>query len=98
MNLEQIETEIGFLALSAKKFVENMKNTLNRKELESFLRAFKQFNRIIGEIFGLIKFLRTHLFNANDPEGPLMPLLLEVEELLREVSDLEEKFLQLMKD
>jgi len=93
----EIESEIGFLIVSAKNFVKNMEHLLESKEIEEFLRAFKQFHRIVGEIFALIRFVKSGSIGNKNTESSADALLLELEELLRKATELEEEYINLLR-
>mgnify|MGYP000439194459 CR=1 FL=1 len=89
--------EFNFLVSSAQKFIENMKNMLEISNLEAFIRAFKQFHRIVGEIFAYSRLLKTQQCIANGETPEIIErALLEVDHLLQLAFELEEKYVRLM--
>ena len=92
--LNSLESELKFLLLSAKKFIEVMEKTLTNSEYETFLRAFRQFHRVIGEIFATIKHGGNPGISA--ASSLYISVMSEAESLLRKASELEEKYISVI--
>ena len=91
-----IRSEIAFLLTTAKNLLKSMEDTLAKKEYETYLRAYKQFHRIIGEIFALKRIAATYLRVSEELMQSIDILLTEVERLLEKAGDLEEEFLKVL--
>ena len=89
-----IRSEIAFLLTTAKNLLKSMEDTLAKKEYETYLRAYKQFHRVIGEIFALKRIVAAYLRVSEELIQSIDILLTEVERLLEKAGDLEEEFLK----
>jgi len=94
METEQnnLREDLKFLITSLKDYLYKMKNSLINNRLETFFLIYKQFNRTLGEVFGITKY--GNGLPKTEHDEVLEITFKELDELLREVHEIEEVFLK----
>ncbi len=93
---DNIKDDLSFLLSALKSYLEKMKKSLISNNLETFVIIYKQFNRTLGEIFGITKY--GDGVPKTERDEVIFSAFKELDELMREAHEIEEEFLKKLSD
>jgi len=88
--IKKYEPGVDFLINSAENLLKILEKSLDKSDYRSFLHAFKEFYKIIGELFALMKYKD---ILGTVTEDSQFAKISKIHKLLAEASELEDRFI-----